>query len=102
MEAYGAGNLPVNNPDWIPFIRKTTQAGKSVFIISQSAQGSVDLELYLCGRKARDAGAIPLGDMTLETAIVKLMILQGNETDQREVENLMCRSLAGEIDDTKE
>jgi L-asparaginase len=99
LEAYGAGNLPVDSPDWIPFIEKTKIAGKSVFVISQSAHGAVDLELYLCGRRALEAGAISLGDMTLEAAIVKLMILQANENDQLKIEERMRQSIAGEIKD---
>jgi len=97
LEAYGAGNLPVTEPNWIPFIAELKRSGKSVYIISQSAHGRVDLELYECGRQALDAGIVSLRDMTLETAIVKLMILQANEKEQNKIENMMTYSYAGEI-----
>jgi L-asparaginase len=102
LEAYGAGNLPVDNPNWIPFIEKIKNAGKSVFVISQSAHGAVDLDLYLCGRKASEVGAVSLADMTLESAIVKLMILQANEKSQLIIEQRMRQSIAGEIKDLQE
>jgi L-asparaginase len=97
IEAYGAGNLPVSEPNWIPFISKLKKSGKSVFIISQSAHGKVDLDLYECGRQAQEAGAISLRDITLEAAIVKLMILQAIENNQNKIDEMMIHSYSGEI-----
>jgi len=102
LEAYGAGNLPVTEPNWIPFIAELKSSGKSVYIMSQSAHGKIDLELYECGRQAQEAGSVSLGDMTLETAIVKLMILQANEKDQKKIEDMMIRSYVGEITENEE
>ena len=64
---------------------------------SQSPHGAVDLELYACGRQANSAGAVSLSDMTMEAALVKLMLLTGNFDDQVRVAELMEISLAGEI-----
>ena len=64
---------------------------------SQSSHGKVNLQLYDCGRQAERAGAVSLGDMTGEAALVKLMLLQANFKDAKKVEKLMQTSLAGEI-----
>ena len=66
-------------------------------MVSQSPHGSVDLGLYASGRKAEKAGVISLRDMTVEAAIVKLMLLAGNFDDQTRIGELMQVSLAGEI-----
>lgn len=55
------------------------------------------MNLYASGRKAVEAGVISLEDMTLEAALVKLMLLTGNYKDQDRVGELMQESLAGEI-----
>ena len=66
---------------------------------SQSPHGSVDLELYNCGRQAELAGAISLKDMTVEAAIVKLMLLSANFENQVKIESIMKQSIAGEVSD---
>jgi L-asparaginase len=68
-----------------------------VCITSQSPHGKVDLELYETGKQALEAGAIGLTDMTLEAAIVKLMLLQGNFEAAVKIRSLLPVSLAGEV-----
>jgi len=97
LEGLGAGNLPALTNNWIDFISQLRENNKLVFMVSQSPHGFVDFELYTCGRQAESAGAISLKDMTVEAAIVKLMLLTANIEDQREIESLMQRSLAGEV-----
>lgn len=98
LEAFGAGNVPVLEYSVIPFIKKMSQSGKLVAITSQSMNGSVDLQLYDCGKQALDAGAITCGDMTTEAAITKAMYLLGQfEGNTPKVKNNFTLSLAGEI-----
>jgi L-asparaginase len=97
LEGLGSGNLPARNNDWIDFISDLRSKEILVFITSQSPHGSVDLHLYACGRQAESAGAISLKDMTIEAALVKLMLLSANFKDQGKIADLMQMSLAGEI-----
>ena len=64
---------------------------------SQSSHGNTDLELYKSGKDAQTAGAISMRDMTIEAALVKLMLLLGNYNDLNEVKKYFNLSIAGEI-----
>ena len=44
-----------------------------------------------------EAGAVSLGDMTIEAALVKLMLLSANFNDRNKIEQVMLRALAGEL-----
>jgi L-asparaginase len=97
IAGFGAGNLPERDPNWIEFIRTAKNEGKTVYICSQSPHGTVDLNLYECGRKAMEAGALSLFDMTLEAAVVKLMLVNANYQDNQKRKTVMLNSLAGEL-----
>ena len=97
LEGLGSGNLPALTNNWIKFISQIKENNKLIFMASQSPHGTVNLQLYTCGRQAEKAGAISLKDMTLEAAIVKLMLLSANFEDPTKIESLMQKSLAGEI-----
>ena len=97
LEGLGAGNLPALSSEWMDFIADLKALGILVFMSSQSPHGSVDLELYSSGRQAKSAGAISLKDMTIEAALVKLMLLMRNFDDQPKIAELMQIPLAGEI-----
>jgi L-asparaginase len=99
IEGLGAGNLPALTNEWLYFISGLRKNDKLVFMASQSSHGTVDLKLYTCGRQAESAGVISLKDMTVEAALVKLMLLSANFKDQKKVEILMQKPLAGEVSD---
>lgn len=98
FEAFGAGNVPHLEHSVIPFIQRITDAGKLAVIASQCIKGTVDLNLYECGRQALAAGAVSAGDMTLEAAIVKSMFLLGQfDGNIEKVKSNIPISIAGEI-----
>jgi len=97
LEAFGSGNIPVERTGIADAIRMLTAAGKLVAIGSQSPNGRVNLDRYSGGRLARDAGAIGIGDMTLEAATVKLMYLFGTLGSVEEVRKAMPVPIAGEL-----
>ncbi len=97
IEGFGSGNLPGENSGWIEFISSAIDQEILVYLGSQSPHGLTDLSVYVCGQRARDAGALSLHDMTTEAALVKLMLLLGNELEVSEVRHLMDQSLAGEL-----
>ena len=97
IEAFGAGNLPVVDESVCRALGDLVAKGIVVAMGSQATHGRVDLDLYPGGRKARDAGVVGTGDMTIEAAAVKLMYLLGSCDGPAEVRDRMPRPIAGEI-----
>jgi L-asparaginase len=96
LEAFGAGNVPITEKSVIPFIERAVGKGKIVALASQSPSGAVDLELYECGSRAAEAGAVSCADMTVEAAAVKLMYLLGQFESRDKVQRNFPLPLAGE------
>jgi L-asparaginase len=59
--------------------------------------GSVEMGLYATGNQLLEAGVVSGRDMTVECAVTKLMVLFGQGYSSKEVRELMCKSLAGEM-----
>jgi L-asparaginase len=98
VEAYGAGNVPIEAHSLIPFIEEAGKRGKLVAICSQAVSGAVDLGIYESGQRAAAAGALSCQDMTVEAALVKLMYLLGQfGEDTAKVRRNFAISLAGEM-----
>ncbi len=98
VEALGVGNVAILENSLIPWIREMTKSGRIIVISSQSPFGAVNLHLYQSGEKVMKAGGLSAGDMTIPTAIVKLMFLLGHypgEPDQ--IKKNFITSLAGEL-----
>jgi L-asparaginase len=94
---YGAGNIPSEEPDWLPLIDRAIKAGKAVFIGSHSIYGAINLDLYESGKKALDLGVSNIGDMTTEAAYVKLMKILAQTSDIDNIYKKFNSSCAGEI-----
>lgn len=97
IEAFGLGNVPINEKSLLPFISAAVAARKVVVIASQVPHGFVDLARYDCGLKAMEAGAVSAGDMTTIAAIVKLMFLFGQLENPEAVKSSFQRAIAGEM-----
>lgn len=98
IEAYGPGNIPFMENSLVEKIKTLSDKNIPVFITTQNPFGEVDMSLYEVGKKALSAGAIPCNDMTVETAIVKLMWIMGNfGKDGKTIKKLMMKNFVGEI-----
>ncbi|MDQ3262652.1 MAG: asparaginase [Myxococcota bacterium] len=100
VEAYGAGNFPVDpklGRSLRPLFAQAQQRGIPVVVVSQAYRNGVDLGLYESGAVATEEGAISGGDMTPSSALVKLMQALAYEPDVEGVRKVFARSLAGEI-----
>lgn len=96
MRTYGSGNAPQ-----YPWLRRTlkeaTSQGKIIVNISQCMAGMVEMGRYDTGYQLKEAGVLSGYDSTVESAVTKLMFLQGQYKDWHLVKNYMTRSIRGEI-----
>jgi L-asparaginase len=97
IEAYGAGNGPSNDAEFLAAIADATARGVVVVIVTQCLRGSVQPGAYATGSALLGAGAVPGYDMTSEAALAKLAVLLGQGLGQSEVAELMQGDLAGEL-----
>jgi L-asparaginase len=96
VETFGSGNAP-QNPWLISALREATHRGKVVVNISQCMQGCVQMGRYDTGYQLQEAGVVSGYDGTVESAVTKLMYLQGKYDDAEMVRKLMKQSLCGEM-----
>ena len=96
MRTYGSGNAP-QSPWLISALKEAYQRGKVVINISQCLQGRVEMGRYDTGYHLQEAGVISGYDGTVESAVTKLMYLQGKYDDAEQVRKFMRQSICGEI-----
>lgn len=96
MRTYGSGNAP--QMPWLSdALRQATENGKTIINISQCMAGTVEMGRYDTGYHLKAAGVISGYDSTVESAVTKLMHLQGLYDDQARIREMMQRSIRGEI-----
>ncbi len=95
IETFGSGNAP--SAPW--FIKSLTEAisrGLIILNVSQCPGGMVIQGKYETSRALQEIGVISGGDMTIEAAVTKLMLLLG-EYDVVEVKKRIGQSMSGEL-----
>ena len=97
IEAYGAGNGPSEDREFLAAIEAATAAGIVVVVVTQCVRGSVQPGAYATGTALLRAGAVPGFDMTSEAALTKLAVLLGQDLDATGVAEAMQRDVAGEL-----
>ena len=94
LMSYGSGNLPIEN-ELVEFLKSSDK----IFLnISQCKAGKIEQGKYETGMQLKKAGVIGVKDMTLETVIVKSMILiKKYPLDKDKFANVLLSNIAGEI-----
>lgn len=96
IETYGAGNAPAG--DWfVDSVREACGKGKIIVNVTQCLRGTVDMDLYANGKALSEAGVISARDSTTESALAKLFVLLGENSDNARVKVLMNDILCGEM-----
>ena len=96
MRSFGSGNAP-KKPWLIRLLQKASDKGVTVINISQCLAGCVEMSRYDTGYTLKTTGVMSGFDSTVESAVTKLMCLQGRFADNNIVRSYMSRSLCGEI-----
>lgn len=95
LETYGSGNAP--STEWfITSLKHAIDQGILILNISQCPGGMVVQGKYETSKSLTEIGVISGGDMTIEAAVTKLMILLG-EFGVEECKQQINSPLAGEI-----
>ena len=71
IEAYGAGNGPSEDREFLAAIEAAASVGVVVVVVTQCVRGSVQPGAYATGSALIRAGAVPGFDMTCEAALTK-------------------------------
>ncbi|MDO4980929.1 MAG: type I asparaginase [Prevotellaceae bacterium] len=101
MRSYGSGNAP-QRPWLMKMLSDASNRGVNIINISQCAEGTVEMARYDTGYQLKNAGVISGYDSTVESAVTKLMHLQGHYPDSNIIRMKMNQNLRGEISLRKE
>lgn len=96
LRTFGSGNAPTA-PWFVDALQQASLSGKVIVNITQCQSGSVEMGLYRTGVMLSRAGVVSGHDMTVESAVTKLMVLFGKGLSAEEVRIQMERSIAGEL-----
>ncbi|MFA5569987.1 MAG: asparaginase [Sphaerochaetaceae bacterium] len=104
ISAYGVGNMPTDQEHGLlTFIERIIASNRIVAIQTQSHHGSVSLNMYESGHKAKLLGALSCQDMTLEASVMKLCyLLSRYPKDIKKISRLFETNLCGELSEDRE
>ena len=96
MRTFGSGNAP-HHPWLMRLLKEATNRGITVVNITQCIAGAVEMGRYDTGFQLKKMGVVSGHDSTVESALAKMMFLQGHYSDINIIRANMNRNLCGEV-----
>jgi len=96
IETFGSGNVPTL-PWLVSLLKSAVNRGLVILNISQCNKGFVEQGRYETSMSLREAGVIGGADMTIESAIIKMMFLLGQSNQPEVVRERLMIPLRGEL-----
>lgn len=96
LETFGSGNAP-SSDTFVNIIKSAVENDVVVVNVTQCPEGRVQMYRYETGQNLLKAGVVSGGDMTTESAVVKLMFLLANCETTEEIKQMMETDLRGEL-----
>lgn len=99
VESFGVGGVPAGDQgSFYDLIRQAEEAGKTVVVSTQVQNEGSDLAVYNVGHRLKtDLGVLESYDMTIESAVAKLMWALAQTQDRQEVAKLFYTPVAQDI-----
>ena len=96
LRTFGAGNAP-KSPSFSEFLKRVEKNGTIIVNTSQCVSGSVIPGLYDSSSALEEVKMLNAKDMTFESALVKSMVLLGQNNSLADFQIKFPLSLAGEV-----
>jgi L-asparaginase len=96
LETYGSGNAP-NDKWFLDLMIVAIKKGIIIYNVTQCRGGSVDIGRYDTSIDLGRIGIVGGFDITLESAIAKLMFLLGNNFSKKQILKLLQVPIRGEL-----
>lgn len=96
LQAYGAGNLPMERPDLQALLGHAEARRLPVVVLSQCTWGGVEFGTYDLSRRLAESGAISAGLHTRWAALAKLGLMLGADWGLEAIREAFAESWAGE------
>lgn len=96
LETYGTGNTHTDD-SFISILKEAIDQGLFILNVTQCKGGAVEHGKYQASVPLSEAGVVSGLDMTLESAITKLMFLLGKGYSGSKLERAMQTSMRGEL-----
>lgn len=97
IETFGAGNIPNDEKELLPILKKAKENGVVIVVCSQCPQATVDMSVYETGNILKKAGAVSGKDLTTEAAVAKLYYLFNKYDDIDKIKKYMEKNICGEL-----
>jgi len=98
LETYGAGNTP-NSERFTAVLKRAIQKGIKIVNVTQCKSGGVLMGRYDTSIMLKEIGVIDGKDITLESAVAKLMYLLNEHLSTTDFKTIFEKSLRGEMTD---
>ncbi|NVO01983.1 MAG: type I asparaginase [Bacteroidetes bacterium] len=96
LETFGSGNAP-NVPWFLDLVRTAIKNGIIIYNVTQCRGGSVEIGRYDTSIDMGKIGVVGGFDITIESAIAKLMFLLGKNYTKKQIWKLLQTSIRGEL-----